>query len=107
MVEKPEPTTKKPIKQSLVRAQIAVPLLSVVGIGLFIGLYAVLGNAGVDSVPRIIVSFCIPPAAIAAVIGLYVLAFPGRSSAALDEDETLIRKRSAANQLQDNNDRQG
>ncbi len=48
-------------------------ILAVVGIVAFILLWAMMGSAGVAMLPRLLVSLCIPPAIIAAAIGVYIL----------------------------------
>ncbi|MBE2269082.1 MAG: hypothetical protein IAE80_12695 [Anaerolinea sp.] len=58
---------------NLPRIAIAGAVLAVVGIGLFLLLWVLMGSMGVSSLPRLIVSLCIPPAIIAAIIGVYIL----------------------------------
>lgn len=53
--------------------------LAILGIALFIGMWVVLGNAGVDQAPRLFASMCVPPGVIALILGVYVL-FSRRSS---------------------------
>jgi lipopolysaccharide export LptBFGC system permease protein LptF len=57
----------------LLRGQVAVLLLVLVGIGLFALLWQGMGAAGVANAPRLLVSICLPPAIIAIVIGVYFL----------------------------------
>jgi len=59
--------------ENLSKATIAGSALAVGGIILFLILYAALGNAGVDSIARMIVSLCVPPAVMAALMGGYFL----------------------------------
>ncbi|MBE0689528.1 MAG: hypothetical protein IH587_05330 [Anaerolineae bacterium] len=74
MAEPPE------LKRGLLRAQLAVTLLVVLAIGAFIGLWSVLGGAGFEDFPRLILSLCLPPAGIAILVGIYVLIFRARGS---------------------------
>jgi len=67
----PEPINTKTIW----RVAIAGAALAVVGIGSFIGLWILLGEAGFSDVPRLFASMCIPPALIAGIIGVYILVF--------------------------------
>ncbi|MBL8163791.1 MAG: hypothetical protein JNJ61_17525 [Anaerolineae bacterium] len=60
-------------KQSLSRASIVGIGLAVLGIALFLVLWIVFGQSGMETLPRLIVSLCVPPAIIAALIGAYVL----------------------------------
>ncbi|MFN8373234.1 MAG: hypothetical protein U0694_10215 [Anaerolineae bacterium] len=48
-------------------------LLSVFGIILFIVLWIVFGQSGMEAFPRLVLSLCLPPAAIALVMGIYIL----------------------------------
>jgi hypothetical protein len=68
------------LKRGLLRAQLAVTLLVVFAIGAFIGLWNALGSAGFEDFPRLILSLCLPPAAIAILVGIYVLIFRARGS---------------------------
>lgn len=43
------------------------------GIGLFILLWVVLGNAGIDTFARLMIAICVPPALIALAVGVYFL----------------------------------
>jgi len=74
MAEPPE------MKRGLLRAQIAVAVLAVLAIGAFIGLWNLLGSAGFEDFPRLILSMCLPPAVIAILVGIYVLIFRARGS---------------------------
>ncbi|MCA9903880.1 MAG: hypothetical protein KC547_08490 [Anaerolineae bacterium] len=64
----------------LLRAQLVVIVLVLFAIGAFIGLWNMLGSAGFEDFPRLILSMCLPPAAIAILIGIYVLFFRARGS---------------------------
>lgn len=68
------------LKRGLLRAQIAVAVLAVLAIGAFIVLWNLLGSAGFEDFPRLILSMCLPPAVIAIVVGIYVLIFRARGS---------------------------
>ncbi len=76
MSEAPSPTNKK----TIYRVQIVVIAIALVGIVLFVGFWLFLGEAGMDDFPRLIASFCIPPAIIALAMGIYmVLTYPKRN----------------------------
>jgi len=65
-------------KKTVIRAQIAVFGLSIIGIGAFGAFWILLGEAGIGDFVRLIAAFCMPPALIAAIIGAYkVLRSPG------------------------------
>ncbi len=67
---------KNPLETKLfVRVGLAGLALSFVGIGLFVLVWNVLGQAGVADFPRLFASICIPPAGIACVMGVYLLIF--------------------------------
>jgi hypothetical protein len=71
--------TPEPLNQTnLSRGLVAGALLAVLGIGLFIGLWVIMGSMGVSNAARLLVSLCIPPAIIALIIGGYVLLRPRR-----------------------------
>jgi hypothetical protein len=75
MSQSPSPLNRS----SLTRALMAGAALAVLGIALFAGLWVVLGSQGVDQTARLLLSLCIPPAIIAALLGAYfLLAQPGR-----------------------------
>ncbi len=63
----------------LTKAGIAGAALAVVGIILFILLWVVLGQTGLTSLTRLIVSLCLPPVVIGGSIGVYVLVVKGRN----------------------------
>lgn len=48
-------------------------ILAVFGIVLFLVLWAFMGSMGVDSLPRLIVSLCLPPAILAVILGVVIL----------------------------------
>lgn len=61
-------------RKLLSRAGLMGILLAVFGIGLFVLLWVVLGNAGMDNFARLMISICVPPALIALGVGLFFLA---------------------------------
>lgn len=69
MSQTPNPLNRK----NLSRASLAGVALAVGGIILFIILWIVLGNAGVDNVARLLVSLCLPPAIMTGLMGTYFL----------------------------------
>ncbi len=74
MDQSPDPLNRS----RLTRALLAGAALAVLGITLFIALWAALGSQGVDQTARLLLSLCIPPAVIAAALGGYfLLAQPG------------------------------
>ncbi len=71
--------TPGPLNQTnLSRGLIVGAVLAALGIGLFIGLWIVLGSMGVGNAARLLVSLCIPPAVIALIMGGYILLRPKR-----------------------------
>ena len=71
--------TPNPIdSQNLPRIAIIGAVLAVLGVVLFIVIWVMMGNAGVEQLPRLVVSICLPPAIIAAILGAYVLMRPHR-----------------------------
>lgn len=57
----------------LSRVGAAGAVLGVVGIGLFVLLWVVLGSLGVDTFMRVVISVCVPPALMALGVGVYML----------------------------------
>lgn len=55
------------------RIVIAGVVLATLGVIAFIVIWVLMGSAGVPNLPRLLVSMCIPPALIAALIGVYIL----------------------------------
>jgi lipopolysaccharide export LptBFGC system permease protein LptF len=53
-------------------------VLAVAGIGLFVLVWLVLGEAGAAPAPRLFSALCLPPAVIALLLGAYVLVLRGR-----------------------------
>lgn len=72
----PSPEPINPFK-GLSRAGIAGAILGVVGIVLFLACWAALGQAGMQQLPRLLLSLCIPPLLIG--IGILVYALISRS----------------------------
>jgi lipopolysaccharide export LptBFGC system permease protein LptF len=60
-------------KNNLSRATFIAIGLAVGGIVLFFILWGVLGSTGMDAFARLILSLCIPPGLMAALIGVYFL----------------------------------
>lgn len=60
-------------KQNLSRATMAGTAMAAGGIILFLILYAALSNAGVDTLPRVLLALCVPPALMAVLVGGYFL----------------------------------
>lgn len=58
-------------KQALSLAGKAGAILGVVAILLFVGFWLVLGQFGVEQVPRLLLSLCVPPGLIGAGILIY------------------------------------
>ncbi len=66
--------TPNPLNQNnLSRATIIATGIAVGGIILFFIIWAVLGSTGMDAFARLILSLCIPPGLMAALIGGYFL----------------------------------
>lgn len=57
----------------LIRASVVGVGLAIVGILAFIGLWMLLGNAGMADAPRLFTSMCVPPLVIALILGGYAL----------------------------------
>lgn len=75
MSQSPEPFNRS----RLSRALLVGAALAALGITLFVALWMVLGGQGVDQAARLLLSLCIPPAVIAALLGGYfLLVQPGR-----------------------------
>ena len=62
------------------RIGIAGAVIGVVAIGMFMGLWILLGNANVDDFPRLVISICVPPAIMTAIIGAYLLLSGGNTT---------------------------
>lgn len=55
------------------RAGIAGFGLSLFGIGLFVLIWVLMGEAGANNFTRVVLSVCVPPALMAAMVGVYML----------------------------------
>jgi len=53
--------------------------LAVLGVVLFVGLWAGLGSAGVSNAPRLFAAMCVPPLVIGVIVGGYALLRPASS----------------------------
>lgn len=60
-------------RKLITRAGLMGLVLAAGGIGLFILLWVVMGNAGLDTFARLIIAICVPPALIALAVGVYFL----------------------------------
>jgi len=60
-------------RRRVTRAGIAGAVLGIVGIGLFIAMWLLLGSMNVSTVIRLVVSVCVPPALISTFMGVYLL----------------------------------
>lgn len=57
--------------------------LAVMGIGLFLALWFLLGSAGIADLPRLVVAICAPPAVLTLIVAVYALrARPGIAASA-------------------------
>ena len=61
------------------RAGVAGVALGGFGISAFLVIWFLLGQAGTSDFPRLMASLCLPPALIAAIIGLYMLIIQPKS----------------------------
>lgn len=69
MEESPEPSGG----QQLMRIQAYVVILAVIAVILFGSCWFVLGELGIDSAPRLLASFCLPPGIIALILGIFLV----------------------------------
>jgi len=60
-------------KQTISRMGIAGAALGILAIALFAGLWFGLGTTSLDVFPRLVISICVPPAIMAALLGGYIL----------------------------------
>lgn len=58
-------------QKPLINASIVGGLLAILGVGLFLGIYALLGAADVASAPRLFGALCTPPVIIGLLAVLY------------------------------------
>jgi lipopolysaccharide export LptBFGC system permease protein LptF len=63
----------------IVRASGVGVAFAIIGIVAFIGLWIVLGQAGLANAPRLFTSMCVPPLLIAILFGIYTLIVKRRS----------------------------
>ncbi len=59
--------------RNLTRAGVIGLGLAVLAIVLFLVLWLVLGSFKLDAMPRLFASLCVPPAILAAIMGVYIL----------------------------------
>ena len=59
--------------RNLTRAGVIGLVLAVLAIVLFLILWVVLGSFKLDAMPRLFASLCVPPAVLAAIMGVYIL----------------------------------
>ena len=59
--------------RNLTRAGVIGLVLAVLAIVLFMVLWVVLGSFKLDAMPRLFASLCVPPAILAAIMGVYIL----------------------------------
>lgn len=65
---------KSPVDgKAISRIGIAGAALGMLAIALFGMLWVILGEAGISMLPRLVTSICLPPAALAAILGIYLL----------------------------------
>jgi hypothetical protein len=65
---------KSPVDEKTIsRIGIAGAILGVLAIALFGVLWVILGEADISVLPRLVTSICVPPAAMAAILGIYLL----------------------------------
>lgn len=74
----PPPPPNPVNKQSLSRAGIIGGVLGTIGILMFVILWVVLDQAGVQTYTRMFLALCVPPAVIALLVGLYALRMRSR-----------------------------
>lgn len=67
-------------RKRISRIGIAGAVIGVVAVAMFMGLWIVLGNANVDDFPRLVISVCVPPAIMTAIIGAFILLSAGEDS---------------------------
>jgi hypothetical protein len=68
------PPPPSPIDRKMIsRIGIIGAILGTIAIGLFLLLWAILGNAGLSEFPRLVASVCVPPALMSFIFGIYFL----------------------------------
>lgn len=76
-----------PIHRALSRASIIGAVLGIAAIILFGILWVVLGGTDLSPIARMLLSLCIPPALLTALMGLYLLVIRPRASTPPDDPE--------------------
>ncbi len=76
-----------PIHRALSRASIIGAVLGIAAIILFGILWVVLSGTSLSLIARILLSLCIPPALLAALMGVYLLVMRSRVSTPPDDPE--------------------
>lgn len=66
-------------KRKLSRASTLGIGLAVGGVALFVALWLLMGSMGVEQIPRLLISLCLPPAIMSGAIGGYMLLARPRS----------------------------
>lgn len=61
--------------QNLTQALVIGGILAILGVGAFLALFVVMGNAGVENSQRLLIALCLPPVIIGIIMGLYALLF--------------------------------
>ena len=74
-----------PIHRALSRASIIGAVLGIAAIILFVILWVVLSGTSLSLIARILLSLCIPPALLAALMGAYLLVIRPRAGASSDD----------------------
>jgi hypothetical protein len=60
-------------RPALAKASVFGVGLAVFGVIAFLVIWVLMGNAGVDNLPRLLISLCVPPLLIVLIVGGYVL----------------------------------
>ncbi len=76
-----------PIRHALSRASVIGAILGVAGIILFVILWVVLGGIDLSPIARMLLSLCIPPGLLAALMGLYLLVIRPRAGTPPDDHQ--------------------
>jgi len=83
MSQSPNPLNRN----AIIRAQRLVFVLSVGAIVLFLLLWMLLAESGMNNFARLLISLCVPPGLIAAVLGGYFLFTVSRNGTKLPDEE--------------------
>jgi hypothetical protein len=67
-------------KDYLSKASTLGVTLVIAGVVLFVVIWSLLDSAGLEQIPRLLISLCLPPAIVAGLIGGYMLLARPRSS---------------------------